>query len=149
MKKLRLFYLLLTLLLLFSCGTKYCSENKRYKIGDSEYVILKFNPFDKYPIFKNATATSVNKEEITRAEEIIKDKISYNLSQNKYKRQYVAVINDKGEKLIWINFFYAEDASSNWKTEIFVAYDGGNYFFRIKVNLTRNTYYDYNENTDS
>ena len=127
----------------------YLRENKRYKIGDSEYVILKFNSFEKYPIFENATATKLNKEDIIRAEEIIKDKISYNLSQNKYKRQYVAAINDKGEKLIWVIFFYSEDASSNWKSAIFGAYDGGNYFFQIKVNLKRNTHYDYRENTES
>ena len=64
------------------------------------------------------------------------------INLNNYKRQYVAVINEKGEKEVWVNLFCDDIEIHHWKTEIFGAHGGGWCFFQFKLNLTRNKYYD-------
>jgi hypothetical protein len=50
------------------------------------------------------------------------------------------VINQEGEKEIWINFFCNEWESVGWKTDLMIVLDGGNCYFNLKVNLTNKTY---------
>jgi hypothetical protein len=67
------------------------------------------------------------------------------LTKEKYKRQYVAVTNKNGDKEVWINFLcqtYADD----WKTSIKLVQDGGNCYFNLKINLTREKCYDLSVN---
>ena len=53
-----------------------------------------------------------------------------------YKIQYVPYLNEQGEKVVWINGF-CEDFDSDWKKEYMYVFDGGNCFFTIRINLTR------------
>ena len=66
----------------------------------------------------------------------------YELNLNKFKRQYVSTINEKGEKEIWVNFFCNDWNNDKWKLKIMTVKDGGNCYFNIKVNLTDKTYSD-------
>jgi hypothetical protein len=59
-----------------------------------------------------------------------------------YKRQYVAIINLKGEKEVWVNCFCTPYFMNIWKTKPIVVEDGGNCYFNLKVNLTTGQYYD-------
>lgn len=54
-----------------------------------------------------------------------------------YKRQYFGGINEKGQKLIWINAFPANDEhfTQYWQTDIVEVNDGGNHFFNVVTNL--------------
>jgi hypothetical protein len=52
-----------------------------------------------------------------------------------YNRQYIATINENGEKEVWINCFCREEKFPNWKTEIVAVNDGGNYYFELTINL--------------
>ena len=63
-----------------------------------------------------------------------------------YKRQYVAVKNNKGEKEVWINCF-KNSFDRDWKKEIISARGGGNGFFNLKVNLSKKKYYDFSVNS--
>ena len=56
------------------------------------------------------------------------------------KRQYVAVINEKGEKEVWVNFFCDDWGNDNWESDILIVHDGGNCYFNLKVNLTNKSY---------
>jgi hypothetical protein len=58
-----------------------------------------------------------------------------------YKRQYVAVTNDKGEKEVWINCF-CDTWGKNWRKEQILVKDGGNCYFNLKINLTKGEYYE-------
>lgn len=61
-------------------------------------------------------------------------KDSYVLAIDRYKRQYIAVINEKGEKVVWINCYCSNEAHVSKDVEIVL--DGGNCYFNLKVNLT-------------
>ena len=160
----------IVLILILSCnGAKNTTEitQSNYELSESDFVILPFQ--EKWHwIFKNVKPTELTQSELTEIEYILKiavdknnqaqkeylikqnlenpkykrKKTGFELKLNGYKRQYVPVINEKGEKEIWINFFCSDFGSENWRTDIFTVFDGGNCFWNIKVNLTKKEYYE-------
>jgi len=137
----------------------------KFKLTESEYVILPFKK-DWNWIFKNAKPTELTQSELIKIENILKIAVKENNERQKIylkkhnkkypknkwgktgfelklkgkKRQYIPVINEKGEKEIWINFFCDDFGTEKWKTEIVEVDDGGNCYFNLKVNLTTKTY---------
>ena len=137
------------------------------KVMESNFTVLPFNTNWNW-IFKNVKITELSKTEINEIELILEkvveennqiekeslqkhnkeypkqkwDETGFELGLgNRYYRQYVPVINDKGEKEIWINFF-CSTMGYNWKTNLILVEDGGNCFFNIKINLTKKEYSD-------
>jgi len=132
----------------------------QFQLPDSNYVILDYKS-DWYWIYKNAKPTTLSKNELAEIEEIIKKAVKENnekqgeslekhnkefpdnqwtetgfeLTTKGFKRQYVPVINDKGQKEIWINFFCDDWGSENWKSDIMIVDDGGNCYYSLKVRL--------------
>lgn len=134
-------------------------------IDTAKYAIL---PFDaKYTwLFKKAQPTNLNEQDIQDIDELLNkclagynpkqqiefDSLSrtyprYNFTiQNfiidlaRYKRQYLPVINEKGEKEVWVNCFCRTD-NMDWKNNIVSVRDGGNCYFNLKINLSLKTYY--------
>ncbi len=137
----------------------------KFSLDDSDYVILSYNSHLNW-IFKNAKSAELNRQELNKIEGVLEVAIiennaiqkaslekhnteypkskwaetGFELKPDGYKRQYLPIINDKGEKEIWINFFCSDFGSDNWKSEIIIVEDGGNCYFNIKVNLTSMTY---------
>ena len=132
------------------------------KVTESNFTILQFDQ-NWYWIFKNVKPTELTQAEIDEIEQILKNVIAENNQNQKenlknhneeypkyqltetgfeldlnrgYYRQYVPVINENGEKEVWINFF-CSIMKDNWKTDLLMVRDGGNCFFNIKVNLTK------------
>lgn len=68
-----------------------------------------------------------------------------------YDRQFVGAIDENGDKIIWINCFCKKEEGSfkKWKEEIVHVADGGNCFFNMKANITKNTYTDFIVNGDA
>ncbi len=137
------------------------------KVTESNFTVLPYDPSWHW-IFKNAEPTELTQSEINEIELILEKALAENnqnqkenlknhneeypkhqwketgfeLDLNKgYYRQYVPVINKKGEKEVWINFF-CSIMKDNWKTDLVMVHDGGNCFFNIKVNLTKKEYSD-------
>lgn len=152
------------------------SKNKEqqfaYTIDTSIIAILQFDTAN-YWIFKDSKPTDLTSDDLQKTETILKNCIkSYNTEQEKrydlikdknptykvdkkrfiidlgrYKRQYEAVINSKGEKEVWVNCF-CRTYNSNWKSEQVVVEDGGNCYFNLKINLTTGQYYELMVNGD-
>ncbi|MDT0651900.1 hypothetical protein [Autumnicola edwardsiae] len=136
-------------------------------IEDSLYSIVNYNQEMSYP-FESGEPTDLRLEEIRNVEEILERAVKENnglqkealkeqnaenpenkwtetgfeLEKKNYYRQYVPIINEKGEKVVWVNLS-CRKLPENWQTELLppVA-DGGNCYFNVKINLTRNTYLD-------
>ena len=66
---------------------------------------------------------------------------NYLLDLQKEKRQYIAVLNEKGEREVWVNCF-CRTWDRNWKKEIIMVEDGGVCYFNLKINLTAKKYYE-------
>ena len=92
------------------------------------------------------------KEEVFKAENALKSKLKYinnpliNQSSStiihknlkKYKRQYFGYINDKGEKVLYINSLWSKSVKENhwhWLNEIIWISDGGSHYWNIEYNL--------------
>src|SRR5690606_3023640 len=144
-----------------------------YKADTSIIAIL---PLDttQYWIFKNNKPTDLTTDDLHKIEVILTKSIDdYNSDQEKqfteinnkhpkyklskknfiidltrYKRQYVATLNSKGEKEVWVNCF-CNSHNRDWKTEIIVVKDGGNCYFNLKINLTTEKYYELMVNGDA
>lgn len=136
-----------------------------FKLAESDFVILPFNK-DWHWIFKDVKPTKLTQSELIEIENILKIAVKENNEKQKInlikhnqeypknkwketgfeiklkgkKRQYVPVINEKGEKEVWINFFCEDWESDNWKKDLMHVLDGGNCYFNLKVNLTNKTY---------
>lgn len=92
------------------------------------------------------------KEEVFKAENALKLKLKYinnpliNQSSStiihknlkKYKRQYFGYINDKGEKILYINSLWSKSIKEHhwhWLNEIIMVSDGGSHYWNIEFNL--------------
>lgn len=143
------------------------------RIDTSSIAIIEFDTTFHW-LFKNAKPAELNSEDLYQIEKILTDFLikynhdlrvqfedkankypnkSFNLSNfiidlNKFKRQYIPVINDKGEKEVWINCFCGQ-WGANGRTEIFEVEDGGNCYFNLKINLTTAFIYDFIVNGDA
>ena len=148
-------FCLLTLLISFGCNKVYTIKND--VIGNNKYSILKYDQKNHYYIFKDVVPTKLSKQEITEIEKIIFPKISETIlkhnkelnSKDNYCRQYLAVINSKNEKIVWIQFYCGEVSTNHLKSEVLRVSDGGDCLFKLKVNLSSKTFYDYSENMES
>ena len=52
-----------------------------------------------------------------------------------YKRQYIPVKDEKGNKYIWVNCF-CDDFGIDWRNEIVLVMDGGDCYFNFYINLS-------------
>jgi hypothetical protein len=76
------------------------------------------------------------------------DKKHFIIDLSRYKRQYIAVTNKQGEKVVFINCFCG-DLDKDSRNRLFIVNDGGNCFFNVMINLTTNKYYDLTVNGDA
>ncbi len=166
MKNYLKYLILLVIVFEFSEVNSQTMINEKLNIDNSKVVILEFKPND-YWIFKKATSIKLNNNEISKIEKTLHKIVeNYNFDQRQkfkeyqtknpngtlklsqltidlsnYKRQYIAVKNEKGEKEVWINML-CHDLLGKWQTEIVDVCDGGNCYFNFKINLTKNIYYE-------
>ncbi|WP_298515310.1 hypothetical protein [uncultured Kordia sp.] len=134
-------------------------------LAKTEYTILPFSENRPY-LFENATETTLSDKELILIEELFQQmriehnaklaesRIQYNkedpygksgleLETKGFKRQYLPVINEKGEKEVWINFFCAAHLEGSWwKTKRYQVADGGNCYYNLKINLATKEIYN-------
>jgi len=172
-----IFMKLLTLvsILLFLEGCK--TTIKTFDTSDKDKIGVHSNKF-RGTIFKSSYpkdklfisgADSINRftptnEDIQLAETILKQQIEklnnprvnqfhkkqyVDKNLNKYFRQYVGFINDKGDKVIHINFYWDkytlldrlhgyDDERREYTSDFVLTLDGGSHYWNVNVNLTTN-----------
>lgn len=179
MTKFLIYILCLTLLL--SCRTSV----KTFQTTDTDKIAVKSNKF-KGTIFKSTysnnklfirsidslTKFTPTKENIVLAEIILKEQIQkVNKSRvnqfgkreyidrnlNKYFRQYIGFINEQGDSIVHINFYWNrftifDRIKGYWNdrleytSDFSVPLDGGSRYWNINVNLTNKQLYELSVN---
>ncbi len=99
------------------------------------------------------------REDITKVEQIVKDQLA-NINQplvnqggscpiihnnlSKYKRQYVGYIDEKGDKIVWVNYIIGKDKAqiSSLNKDVIMVLDGCGNYWNIKVNISKAKLYD-------
>jgi hypothetical protein len=122
-------------------------------LNSSQIAIIEFDRSQNW-LFSKSKPARISHEELSEAERLLQLAVQEHNSKaegywiisnlDQYRRQYVAVINEKGEKEVWINCFCSE--LEGWTKEIIVVKDGGKCYFNLKVNLTARRYYDFGVN---
>ena len=77
-----------------------------------------------------------------------KNHFSVNQNQWNYRRQYICVQNNKGQKEVYVNCF-CETVNDDWKNAFLYMDDGGNCFFNFKLNLATKKYSDFFVNPEA
>lgn len=134
------------------------------QIDTSVFVVLPLET-DLPWIFKTGKPTQLTTEDLLKIETILKkcideynpdeekqfmemnakhpdyklDKNDYVIDLKRYKRQYMAIINPKGEKEVWINCFCGQ-WNERSRTDPVIFDDGGNCYFNLKINLATGKY---------
>jgi hypothetical protein len=122
--------------------------------NELDITIIPFNE-EWYWIFKNVSPTNISEIEIKQTIEILEKAVKdnnqklalnsrFSIGLDEYKKQLVPVMNEKGEKEVWVNMFCSgfDTENWNWKIEIVDVDDGGNCYWNVKVNLTTGEYYE-------
>jgi hypothetical protein len=154
--------LILPLILLISCansGKITDFDNYYYEdIEGIDFVILNYEPDTWYfkLLFKNGIPTDLTEIDLENINKILQVAINnYNIDLkkswekdiglSKYNRQYIAIINENGEKEVYVNCFKNRQVRNDehWKNHLIIVVDGGSDYFQIKINLTKLFYYDF------
>jgi hypothetical protein len=158
----------LSALTIASCGQTVNTEqtNKMTNVAivqpvdTSLIAIIPFNNSRDWLFDKTFTPATLTESDIQKIETLLINCVTeYNkklsgdnkqfflidMNKEKYKRQYVAVTNKKGEKVVWINCL-CQTHGDNWKTSLIMVDDGGSCFFNLKINLAKEKCYDLSVN---
>jgi hypothetical protein len=111
-------------------------------------------------------------QDIIQVEQLIKYDVSNKNNQkikdtficqnlNKYLRQYIGYLNPKGQRIVFINFFWKNEIvreernhkvlpklfpEPQWKRTWFTVFDGGHFYWQIKINLSTMQLFEFGEN---
>lgn len=136
----------IVILFLSSCFIHAQNVAEHFKTKQFEVAIF---PESSDEIMQGKRFTPT-KEEIIKAENALKSKLKevnrnfenqYNspiIHRNlkKYKRQYFGFINNKGEKVLYINSLWKKnEKETKWLQQIIMVSDGGSYYWNIEYNL--------------
>ena len=129
---------LLLLIFTISCKSSKNQFINSGNIGLSKFYVLKIDNNKKYPIFENTKPSGLSFSEIMELEKLIKPKIEETSAEHQYDRQYYAALNEHGEKLVYIFLFCDESVSDfyNLTKERTNISDGGNCYFKLKINFS-------------
>jgi hypothetical protein len=146
----------LSICLVYSLGLCKTSHYKTSKevskqqvvIDTNEVAIIPFNQ-DMWWVFDSSyKAASLLNDEIELVDKLLQKCLSdhnrelqqdnqfrwvIDFTTRRYQKQYVAVVNKKGEKIVWVNGFCSP--KERWRTEIVSVMDGGPCYFNLKINL--------------
>lgn len=144
-------------LLAFDASDAWLTEHvfsKEYKAAELSEVELRLTDS-----LMEAFLATYNKEEVPKIlkrymEQKPKDKAElswFSIDLKLYKKQYIAVLNAKGEKEVWANCFSKAIEEriefTDWKKIPVRVSGGGANFFNLKVNLAQRTIYDFKVNS--
>ena len=150
---------------LISCSETNSDKNQSDKknehfIDTSSVAIISFDKKGNWPFDNKYRPANLSQHDLLEVDSLFRQcalnynetlpenlKESYGIDFKKYdyKRQYVAVLNNRGEKEVWVNCF-CNTWDSRWKKELFLVEDGGNCFFNLKINLTTKKCFDVSVN---
>lgn len=138
-----------------------CSGQKSNKSIDTKMTLIQDTKFIKWVTGKDFTIWKPNQIDLNKVDELLNEAIEENkfyflktkkISElRKSYRQYLCYINEKGEKIIYINSMcelftdYDEDNNPipfDWKNKMVDISDGGECYWNIKINITTTKYYE-------
>lgn len=143
---------------------------QKFTLDTSKIAVLEHPTYDYSDTVENVKEVKLTNEDFELIEELTKKAIKNHnrvvedkIELDNYYRQYVVTENNLGEKEVWVNCFCEESedrkemrekykiftSRDNWRKEIVYVFDGGKYYFNLKINLSRKQYYDFRVNGEA
>lgn len=128
------------------------SQPKWFSFTESNYTLLDAPEKMEYEFGKNYKKWTPGAGDISKTEKLLYGCYEQecrgtanrllNRKLDDYNYQLMGALMDNGEKVIWINALCKKEESSmaDWKKRLVVVADGGNCFFNIQVNITRDVW---------
>jgi hypothetical protein len=138
-KKFNVLHLLMSMLIVVTC-----SDNKH------DYYILNFDDYKLRPYYDNVFPDSyephhLTKKEIANSQQLLKEAIeSYNkksstpLDLDQYGQQFIGALSPEGEIIVYANCFCNPEKFDYREKYLVVASDGGDCYFHLLINLSKN-----------
>ena len=130
--------------------------NHLIQTDTSRYIVLKLNNIPDYIFDKSYKPAKLTITDINEIDNLINKAVKkHNKTATKYfqienpsryYKQFIAAINSKGEKIAWANCFCSIKDVNYWKKSAVLSADGGNCYFKLKINLSKGTTYDFTVN---
>ena len=142
-------FFLCTLLVFVSCGKNLGSGSLK-----PDEVVLDADKGMDWVFGKGYSNWAPEDKDIQTAEKLLQDCFDkqkmgtvnrlLDRKPDDYDKQFVGATDASGDKIIWVNCFCKKEESvfKNWKNSIIHVADGGNCFFHVKINITKNTFLD-------
>ena len=126
------------------------------KVDTSRIAVLPLDKRDSRQFTKGDRQADLSLDEINKIEMLVDSAAKENNKKygkafhienpSKYYKQLIAVINDRGEKEVWVNCFCHLPQGFDWKKNVILVLDGGSCFFNVSVNLTKGLAFDFSVN---
>lgn len=131
-------------------ATFFLTVHVQAPVDTALYTVLHYKPYMQRMIgesFIKATADTLTASGVN-ALEVVVDSMYRAFSNDlrktpkslrpltRYRRQYLAIRDGKGRRLLWINF-HCTTLTADWKHDVVVVDDGGGCFFRILVDRSK------------
>ncbi|WP_026898918.1 hypothetical protein [Daejeonella oryzae] len=107
-------------------------------------------------IFKEGKSVDLNDQDIKQVKSLIQKTIRAeskrfrnHSNENEYFKQGLSILNKRNEKEVWINCISKLNRYTDWQMRIIKAYDGGDAYFNLKINLTTGKVYDISINGEA
>jgi hypothetical protein len=129
-------------------------DNQKFK----NYAIFSYCQTRDSDVFVNGQQHELNNKEIAQMDSLLnicmkQNSRLKNRNNNDYIKQCIATNNKNNEVIVWLycicsksGFNFGDDFQ---RQIIGKVYDGGNCYFRLKINLTTQTYFDLSINGDA
>lgn len=140
MKMDKLFLGLSLVLLGFNADAQKSLASKKQKAAPaSDFVVMPYRTsnWEILGFEKDVKQASLNQDELDKVK-LFLVRAAQDNKLKVYKRQYVCVIDQHGDKLVWVNCFC--QAFDGWRTSIQLVSDGGNCFYSLVIDLTTGKY---------
>jgi len=129
-------------------------DNQRFK----NYAIFSYCQTRDSVVFVNSKQHELNNKEIAQIDSLLsicmkQNSRLKNSNNNDYIKQCIATKNTNNEVIVWLycichksGLFFGDDFQ---RQPIGIVQDGGECFFKLKINLTKQTYFDLSINGDA
>jgi hypothetical protein len=125
---------------------------KTIHIADTSYAVLPGDSSMNW-LFHKAKSSTLSKAEVATVNELLISCMTEHkleiMNPELYHFQYMAMINEHGEKEVWVNAFCELFFQIDWKKNIVMVDDGGNCYFNFRINLKTGKYAHFGVNGEA
>jgi hypothetical protein len=158
--------LLAMLVFMVLCGFQ-CSENNeidkidvvkvKYELDTNRIAIFDSIQISNLPFKHIAKGSNENLDDadLFMIEKILKEciedynnseKLAKDINLDEYDMQLIPYLNQDGDKVVYVNCYCDPQGRANPNDGFVTVFDGGNCFFRLRINLDKQSYYKFSTN---